>query len=60
MCEYCDGTGKEINDDTDDNAIYISADHKIVAEIYTGIYGSYYVQGKINFCPMCGRKLIEE
>lgn len=53
MCEYCDGTGKEMNDDTDNNAIYISADHKIVAELCTGFYGTYYGQGKINFCPMC-------
>lgn len=59
MCEYCDGTGKEMNDDTDNNAIYISADHKIVAEFHIGIFGTYYDHGKINFCPMCGRKFEE-
>ena len=52
MCEYCDGTGKEINEDVEDYSVRITYERYLTVEYYNGFCGTC----KINFCPMCGRK----
>ena len=41
-----------------DAAICISPDNTIALYAYSSV-GEYYGKTKINYCPMCGRKLIE-
>lgn len=60
MCEFCKKGKALVNGKTDDLGIAIQYPRKLIA------YG-YDVHGmcnngifvKINFCPMCGRKLSE-
>ena len=60
MCEYCDGNGLEINEDTEDYSVYITNRRHLAVECYAGFLGTFRGSCKIKFCPMCGRKLIEE
>nr|DAE76882.1 MAG TPA: Rad50 zinc hook motif [Bacteriophage sp.] len=63
MCEFCDGKQKKIENG------YTYGIAKIV-EQYSGNYyslhydnsGEEYGEGEfeINYCPICGRKLVEE
>lgn len=50
-CEYCK-CDKLMSTKYDDNEVRIHGDHLDIAN--EGLGGSYI---KINYCPMCGRKL---
>ncbi len=62
MCEFCDGKARKIENG------YTYGNPRIEKKMY-GIYslhfdnsGDEYGEGQfeINYCPMCGRKLVEE
>lgn len=63
MCEYCERGVPLVTGKTDDLGIAIMSIHK---RPFLNAYG-YDVHGaesngilcKINFCPMCGKKLME-
>ena len=56
MCEFCsykkkiiDGKGNSVLFGAENNMIFDNSDGKEVAGVV-----------KINYCPICGRKLVEE
>ena len=60
MCKYCDGSGHELNLDTEDYSVYITNKRYLAMECYAGFLGTFRGSCEIKYCPMCGRKLIEE
>lgn len=58
MCEYCEQATPLITGKTNDKGIAIKFPNKLNAYGYDihGI-GSNGLNVKINYCPMCGRKL---
>ena len=62
MCEFCDGKEKRIENGFTYGNDYITKNH--LNKSYSLNYdnsGDEYGEGEfeINYCPMCGRKLVE-
>ena len=62
MCEFCDGKEKRIK-----NGYYTYGDARIEKSkrfysLHFDNSGGEYEEGQfeINYCPICGRKLVEE
>ena len=61
MCKYCDGTfNKSRFPSTSWVHVDISAKDNTLDFSYEGEDMEYEIAIKINYCPMCGRKLKEE
>lgn len=56
MCEFCNGKKKII--DCKGNLALFGAENNMIFDNSDGKEVAGAV--KINFCPMCGRKLVEE
>lgn len=61
MCEFCDGKARKI----ENGYTYGNARIETMYGIYSLHFdnsGDEYGEGQfeINYCPMCGRKLVEE
>lgn len=60
MCDYCEEGMPLVNGKTDDRGIAIQFPRNLICYGYdVHGYGSNGLIVKINFCPMCGRKLTE-
>ena len=62
MCEFCDGKEKRIENGFTYGNAYIT--QNLLNKSYSLYYdnsGDEYGEGEfeINYCPMCGRKLVE-
>ena len=57
-CDYCMGAKPLVIGETNDKGIAIQYSGKLIAYGYdVHGYGSNGLYIKINYCPMCGRKL---
>ena len=58
MCEFCKSGKRDIILNDDGNIICLTADAVIAIDRDTG--KKHKNQIEINYCPICGRKLVEE
>lgn len=58
MCEFCDKGKRDIILNDDGSIICLTADAVIAIDKDTG--KKHKNQMAINYCPICGRKLVEE
>ena len=56
MCEFCDGKKKII--DGKGNSVLFGAENNMIFDNSDGKEVAGVV--KINYCPICGRKLVKE
>lgn len=57
-CEYCEGAKALVIGETDDKGISIQYQGKLTAYGYdVHGFGSNGLTVRINYCPMCGKKL---
>lgn len=60
MCEFCERGKPLVTGNTNDYGIAIQYPNKIIAFGYdVHGSGSNGLVSKINYCPICGRKLVE-
>lgn len=61
MCEFCDGKARKIENGYTYGNARVEKTHGIYS-LYFDNSGDEYGEGQfeINYCPMCGRKLVEE
>lgn len=58
MCEYCDGGKPLVIGKTNDQGIAIQYPNRLIAYGYDiHGYGSNGLVARINYCPICGKKL---
>lgn len=63
MCEFCDGREKKIeNGFTYGNAYIVKTNFGYTYSLRYDNSANEYGEGafEINYCPICGRKLVEE
>lgn len=61
MCEFCDGKGKRIKNGFTYGRVMINKMHGLYILRFDNSGNEYgYGQVEINYCPICGRKLMEE
>ena len=62
MCEFCDGREKRIENGYTYGRAYIESTNYGYCYLCYDNSGEEYGEGKfeINFCPICGRKLVKE
>lgn len=61
LCEYCDGGKPLVIGKTNDQGIAIQYPNRLIAYGYDiHGYGSNGLVARINYCPICGKKLKED
>lgn len=62
MCKYCETENREMIDNSDEFYIYLQNNVGIPPQLVYGAYNIEEAYGHtfINYCPFCGRKLIEK
>lgn len=60
-CKYCSGSTKIQSEEIDCKTASIGiTNNAMQISIYDTCWGSMEAQVGVNYCPMCGRKLVEE
>ena len=61
MCEFCSGNAKNLHEDrSPEEDVFLWVEQgQIRLEVYSNMWGNSTVSAAdVNYCPMCGRKLI--